>query len=137
MNPTVPATPPPRKIQIAQAVATGLIIAVPAAMANVILAAQHPRPQAWLNLTLLILLLAFFTAGLVVGLSIPDNTARTGAQAALIAFVPIELIGILGRLDRGEHISIPNIVLVGFLAAMAGTMGALFGLRKLSRKDLP
>ena len=133
MTPTTPS----RRLLLAQAVAVGLVIAVPAALASVALAAQDPKPKAWLNLTLLVLLIGFFVAGLAAGVAAEHDAARTGAIAGLWVFLPVEIIGLMGRADRGDPIAIGGIIFLGGLAAVAGTIGALIGARRRPRGDLP
>ena len=88
---------------VARGAATALVLAAPAALANVVLASQDPKPEALLNLTLLVLLLGFFFGGALSGREARADAARHGTFAALLAFVLVQAIGILGRLDRGEH----------------------------------
>ena len=118
---------------VVRGAAGGLLIAMLAALANVILAAQHPVPKGALNATLLGLLAGFFLAGFVAGYEARREPARHGAYAALVAFVPVEIVGLLGRLDRGDPVSIFGIVLVAFLAAAAGLGGASFGAKRRLR----
>lgn len=115
---------------VARGAATALVLAAPAALANVALSAQEPKPAALLNLTLLVLLVGFFSGGALAGREATEDSARHGAAAALVAFVLVQVIGILGRLDRGEGINLGGIIFLGFLAAMAGTIGAMLGARR-------
>ncbi|MGI8754569.1 MAG: hypothetical protein ACR2MB_01665 [Acidimicrobiales bacterium] len=115
--------------------AAGLMIAMIAAVANVILAAQDPRPVALGALTLVGLLLGFALAGFVAGYEAPGEVARHGTFAALVVFVPVEVIAILGRLDRGDPVSVFSIVLIAFLAAGAGAGAAPLGAARRVRAD--
>lgn len=115
--------------------AAGLMIAMIAAVANVILAAQDPRPVALGALTLVGLLLGFALAGFVAGYEALGEVARHGTFAALVVFVPVEVIAVLGRLDRGDPVSIFSIVLVAFLAAGAGAGAAPVGAARRLRAD--
>ncbi len=115
---------------VVRGAAAGLLVAMVAAIVNVILAAQVPKPAVALNLTLMGLFLGFVLAGFVAGYDAPGEVARHGAYAALLAFVPVEIIGILGRLDRGEPVSVFSILLVAFLAAAGGIFGAAPGARR-------
>lgn len=115
---------------VARGAATALVLAAPAALANVVLASQDPKPEALLNLTLLVLLVGFFFGGALSGREARDNATRHGALAALVAFVLVQTIGVLGRLDRGESIKLGGIIFLGFLAACVGTLGALMGARR-------
>ena len=115
--------------------AAGLMIAMIAAVANVVLAAQDPQPVALGALTLVGLALGFALAGFVAGFEARGEVARHGAYAAMIAFVPVEVIGILGRLDRGDPVSVFSIVLVAFLAAGAGAGSASVGASRRARAE--
>ena len=123
------------RLVVVRGAAAGALLAVTAALANVVLAGQDPKPQALLNLTLLFLLLGFMVSGISAGLEATHEATRHGTAAALLVFMPVEFIGILGRLDRGEPVSLFAIVFVGLLAAMAGTLGALLGARRRTRRS--
>jgi putative membrane protein (TIGR04086 family) len=110
--------------------AVGLLIAMPAAFANSVLADQTPKPRAAINLSSLAVFVGFALAGWLAGREAPSQQAKHGALAALAAFVPVEVIAVLGRLDRDAGISLFAIVFVGLLAACLGTMGAAAGGRK-------
>lgn len=120
---------------VARGAATALVLAAPAALANVVLANQDPKPEAMLNLTLLVLLVGFFSGGVLSGREARVNAAQHGAVAALAAFVLVQTIGILGRLDRGDSIKIGGIIFLGFLSACVGTLGALMGARRKPGRD--
>jgi putative membrane protein (TIGR04086 family) len=128
---------PTRGLLLAQAVAVGLVISVPTALVNVLLAAQDPAPKAWLNLTLLVLLLGFVVAGIAAGVAVDVDAARTGAVVGFLVFVPVEVIGLLGRADRGDPIVIGGIIFLAGLAAVAGTIGGLIGARRRPKGDQP
>jgi putative membrane protein (TIGR04086 family) len=121
---------------IARGAAVGLLLAVPAALANSVLADQTPKPKAALNVSTLVVFVGFALAGWLAGREAPGQRAKHGALAALAAFVPVEVIAVLGRLDREAGISVVAIVFVGLLAACLGTMGASVGGRK-RKGDLP
>lgn len=123
------------KLAVARGAAMGLVVAVPAALANVVLAAQDPKPQAAINLSFVVVLLGFLVAGFAAGLEAPERATAHGARAALVAFVPVELVAILGRLDRGDPISPVGIVFVGLLAAGAGWIGARLGGARRARRE--
>lgn len=128
------------KLAVARGAAMGLVVAVPAALVNVVLGAQHPKPQAAINLSFLVVLVGFAVGGFAAGLEAPERPTAHGVRAALVAFVAVEVVAILGRLDRGDPISPIGIVFVGLLAAGAGWVGArLGGLRRArrARKELP
>lgn len=123
-----------RRIVVLRGAAAALLPAAPAALANVMLSAQDPKPVGLLNLTLLVMLIGFFLGGLLAGIEADHDAARHGAVAALVAFVIVQLIGLLGRSDRGDPIQLGAIIFLGFLAAMAGTLGALYGVRRNARR---
>jgi len=120
---------------VARGAASGLMISVPAAFVNVLLGAQDRKPAGLLALTYAVVTAGFLLAGFVVGREAALVNARLGTLAALVAFVPVEIIAVLGRLDRGDHVSLPGIVILGFLAAAAGHTGATLGLRRRARTD--
>ena len=115
---------------IARGAALALLLAVPAALANVMLGADAEPSGPLLNLTLLIMLVGFVAGGFGAGYEATQEAARHGALAALAAVVLVQIIGTLGRLDRGDEISLGSIFFLGFLAACAGTLGALGGARR-------
>jgi hypothetical protein len=121
---------------MARAAAFGLLIAMPAALANVVLASQDPKPIGLLNLTFLVMSIGFFVAGTVAGGIFEDRAAKRGTTAALVAFATIQVVGILGRLDRGEAIRPVAIILFGLFAACAGAMGGQFGAARRNRRAL-
>ena len=120
---------------IARGAATGLLLAMPAAFLHVVLANQTPRPQAGINLSFLAVFVGFAVAGWLAGREAPGQIAKHGALAALAAFVPVEVVVILGRPDRGAAAVVFGIVFIGLLAACVGTIGAAIGGRK--RKGEP
>lgn len=116
-----------------------MFLAVPAALANVVLSAQDADDRSALLsfLTLLVLLLGFVLAGFAAGRLATFERARHGTAAALIVFVLVQVIAVLGRLDRGDGISIFSIVFTGFLAAAAGAAGGTLGARRPIDPDQP
>ncbi len=114
----------------ARAAAAGMLLAVPAALANTILAAQEERSALWSLLTLVVLALGFGLAGFVAGRTATRERARHAAVASFIVFDIVQVIAILGRLDRGADISIPSIVFTAFLAAAMGVGGGALGARR-------
>ncbi len=123
------------RLVVARGAASGLLVAVPAAFANSVLAAQdEPSPLLGL-VTLVVLVAGFLLAGFVAGLEAPADGVRHGMLAAAIALVPVELIAILGRLDRDAGVSPLSILIVGFLAIAAGRYGATLGQRRRARKE--
>ena len=121
---------------VARGAATALLFGAPAALANVTLAAQDPKPTGALNLTLVAMLVGFLLGGFLAGLEAGHDAARHGALAATAAFVLIQLIGILGRLDRGEPIRPASIIVFGLLAACVGAAGSQPGARRRANKEL-
>ncbi|WP_426572529.1 hypothetical protein [Aquihabitans sp. McL0605] len=138
-----PAPPAPladgqiSRLVVFRGAATGLLIAMPAAFVNVVVSDQKPKPQAAINLSFLAVLIGFILAGWLAGREAPSVPSKHGAAAAFVAFIPIEVIGILGRLDRGEALSLGSIIFVGLLAACAGTAGAQLGAARRARKESP
>lgn len=124
-------------LAVARGAALALLLAVPAALANVMLAAQDPQPGWALNLTLLIMLVGFVGGGFGAGYEASTEAARHGALAALAAFVLVQVIGTLGRLDRGDDVSLGAIIFLGLLAACAGTIGGLGASRRKVRRATP
>lgn len=134
---TAPASPARSTgLVIARGAATGLLIAMPAAFVNVVLADQTPKPRAGINVSFLVVLLGFVLAGWSAGREAPVEPAKHGAIAAAVAFVPIEVIAVLGRLDRGDPISLGGIIIVGLLAACVGTVGGRIGARKRTKGEV-
>jgi putative membrane protein (TIGR04086 family) len=125
------------RLVVARGAASALVVAAPAALANVVLAAQDPKPRGALNATLLVILLGFLVGGFVAGAEARREPARHGAAAGALAFVWVQAIGVLGRLDRGEGINLAQIVIIGLLAACAGTAGAQLGARRRARREEP
>lgn len=126
-----------RPLVVARGAATALLLAVPAALGNVILAAQE-EPSAGLGgLTFVVLMAGFFGGGWLAASEAPHDGVRHGAVAALIAYVPVQVIAVLGRLDRDAGIAPASIVVYGFLAAIAGTLGGLVGTGQRARRSSP
>ncbi|MCB0971291.1 MAG: hypothetical protein KDA97_07210, partial [Acidimicrobiales bacterium] len=93
------------------------------------------KPKAALNLTFLVLLAGFALAGFLAGREAPGQAAKHGALAAAATFALAQVIGILGRLDRGDGLALGQIIIVGLLAACVGTLGAQAGARRRARKE--
>lgn len=128
--------PPPSDARLtAVGAATGLILAVPAALANVALVDREPRPVAMINMTLLGFALGFTLAGFTTAREVRSDRRRRGIHAALGTFAAVEVIGILGRLDRGSGISVGSIVVLLALALLFGSVGARLGERRPSRNQ--
>lgn len=105
------------RLVVGQGAAYGLLLGVPAALVNVVLASQDPKPKAALNGTLVALLVAFAISGYMAGRIATTQPVLHAALAGLVAFALIQIIGILGRLDRSAGISVPQIVVLALVAA--------------------
>ena len=116
--------------------ATGLLLAMPAAFASSVLSAQTPKPRAAINISFLIVMIGFGLAGWLAGREAPSQVAKHGALAALVAFIPVEVVAVLGRLDRGAPVGIGAIVIIGLFAACMGTIGSRIGARKRNWEEL-
>ena len=116
------------RLVVGQGAAYGLLLAVPAALANVVLAGQDPKPKGPLNATLLALLVAFGISGFMAGKLAAARPAVHGALAGLAAFALVQVIGVLGRLDRGAGVSVVQIVVLAVvasgIAAVTSNIGA-------------
>jgi hypothetical protein len=124
----------PRLI-LARAAAIGLLVAVPAALVNVALADQDPKPVGALNATLLAMAAGFVVAGAVAGMHAATDAAKQGTLAAVVVFALVQAVGLLGRLDRGDPIRPVGIVLFGLFAACLGALGGLWGAGRRARKE--
>lgn len=72
----------------------------------------------------LLVVAAFALAGFTAGVEAPADRVRHGVLAALAALVPVELVVIIGRLDRGAEVRLGTIFLTAALAVAAGYTGA-------------
>ena len=134
----VDPTPATRRISglvVLRGAATGLLVAMPAAFANVVYAGEVPKATASVNISFLIVLLGFVLAGWLAGREASSESARHGVLAALVAFIPVEVVAVLGRMDRGEPLSLPRIVIVGLFAAGLGFAGSRMGAARRNRKE--
>lgn len=131
MTPAPPA--PVDRLVVARGAAFGCLVAVPAALANVVLADQAPKPKGALNLTLLLLVLGFTVAGIAAGREATGRGTVHGALAGATAALPVEVIGILGRLDRGDGLAPATVVIVAVLAVGAGAYGGRVGAARRAR----
>jgi hypothetical protein len=119
---------------VARGAATALLLAVPASLANVVLSAQDERSSGALALTFLVLMAGFFSGGWLAGSEAPADGARHGAVAAVVAYVPVQVIAVLGRLDRDAGIAVGSIIVYGLLAAIFGTVGGRVGTAQRTRR---
>lgn len=122
------------RLVVARGAAAASFLAVPATIANGILAAQDEPSGAWSLLTLVVLAVGFFVGGFSAGTERPDDGRRHGLAAALVALVPVEALAILNRLDRGAGVSAFSIVITAFLAAGAGSTGGNVGARRQANR---
>ena len=125
------------RLVVVRGAAGGLILAMPAALANVVLADQDERSQGLLALTAGVVVLGFVLAGLVAGIDAPHDGERHGQAAAALTFVLVEAVLLLGRLDRGAGISVPAIVIIALFALIGGTLGARLGAARRAKKETP
>lgn len=118
------------RLVVGQGAAYGLLLGVPAALANVVLASQDPKPKGALNGTLLALLVAFGISGFMAGRIAEREPVLHAALAGLVVFALVQVIGVLGRLDRGAGVPVGQIVLLGLVAAGAAASTAGLGARR-------
>lgn len=114
--------------------AFALLIATPAALINTWLAEQDPKPAGALNLTLLGMVVGFVIGGYEAGSQADTDRARHGAAAGLVAFVPVQLVGIVSRIGRGEPLSLGSMIFLAMLAAVTATIGSLIANRRSHRR---
>lgn len=126
---------PLSKLVVARGGAMGLVVGMPAAFMNVVFASQTPKPQGAINLSFVLVLVSFLVAGFTAGLEAPSQATRHGLRSALVAFAPIELVAVLGRLDRGDPVAPVAIIVIGLLAAGAGAAGARLGAARRARRN--
>lgn len=123
--------------------AAGLLLAVPAAMASVVLSDQEDRSQGLLALAYLVVVAGFAVAAYTASHLVPGDSRQPGGSrqhamsAALTAYVPVQAIGVLGRLDRGDRVSIPAIVVLLVFAVLAGNTGGVLEARRSTRSPQP
>lgn len=125
------------RVVVARAAAAGLLLAVPAAMASVVLSDQEERSQGLLALAYLLVVTGFAVAGYTAALLAADEGRQHAMVAAVTAYVPVQVIGVLGRLDRGDPVSIPAVVFLLVFAILAGNSGGVLGTRRSIRRPQP
>ncbi len=123
------------RLVVARGAAAGLLLAVPATIANGILADQEDRSAGWSLVTLVVLVAGFAVAGVSAGHERPDDGRRHGVAAALVAFVPVQALAIVNRLDRDAGFSAFSFLLTALLAAGAGAVGGALGARRAARRS--
>lgn len=119
------------RLAILRGAAFGNLLALPGALVNSAFSGDDDA-SALVALSFLVVALGFVVAGLVAGANAPSEPSRHGALAGLVAFVPVELIAILGRLDREAPIRPAGIIVLALLAATAASGGAMLGARRRS-----
>ncbi|HRW37696.1 MAG: TIGR04086 family membrane protein [Acidimicrobiales bacterium] len=124
------------RLAILRGAAYGNLLALPGALANSALSGRDDVSDGLVALTFLVVVLGFLVAGIAAGANAPSEPARHGAIAGLVAFVPVELIAIAGRLDRGDPVRPVGIVLLALLAACVGTAGAQIGARRRASRSV-
>lgn len=125
------------RLVVARGAAAGLLLAVPAAMGSVVLSDQKDRSQGLLALAYLVVVVGFAVAGYAAALLAADESRQHALVAAVTAYVPVQVIGVLGRLDRGDPISIPAVVFLLVFAILAGNTGGVLGARRSTRRPKP
>jgi len=127
------------RVVIGRGAAFGLLLGAPAAVVNGLLASQEPKPKGALNATFLALVVSFWLAGFMAGREAPSRPVVHGLAAGLATFALVEVIGVLGRLDRGTPVSAGSIVVVAVLALACSAAGAGGGARRPRpyRRDQP
>lgn len=118
------------RIVVGRGAAFGLLLGAPAAVANGLLAGQDPKPTSALNATLVALLVAFWISGFVGGREAVGRRTLHGVFAGGVTFALVEVIGVLGRLDRGTGVSPASMVVLGLSAIALATAGAGAGARR-------
>lgn len=131
-----PARPGGRsdRLVILRGAAFGCLIAVPATLANSAIAAADDVDEGLLALSFLVVVIGFLVAGLSAGAGATDEPARHGALAGLATLVPVELLAILGRLDRGAPIRLGTIIVHVLLGACVAAAGAQISARRRARR---
>lgn len=107
--------------------AFALILATPGAFINTYLQGQTTKEEGALFLSYLLIVIGFGVGGSVAGSEAKSQAAKHGALAGLVAFVPIQIIGLI---SPNGTIRVFSIVFLGFLAAAVGTIGAMISTRR-------
>jgi len=117
-------------LTVARGAAFGLVLAVPAALVSLVLSAQDHRSQGLLALTYLLVVVAFGIAGFAAATLAAHRERHHGLAAAVAAWVPVEVIAVLGRLDRGDPVSLLALIYLFAFALVAGNVGAGIAVRR-------
>ena len=119
---------------VAQAAAAGVMISVPAAFINGVLAASGDRSAVLSLVTVIGVVIGFFLASAVGAYYAERNENTHGLFASLMVLMLTESVLILGRLERDQPISLPVILLTGAMAVGVGSLGASFGMKRKTAK---
>jgi putative membrane protein (TIGR04086 family) len=113
-----------------------LVIAVPPTLVAQALNALDviDDGSAWLVLFLPIVLAGFFAGGYAAARRSTDTPFAHGALAALLAFVTVQVIGVVRQLVAGDSIAWAGIVFNALLSACVGTLGAMVAIRKVEAR---
>ncbi len=120
------------RLVVLRAAAYGQLLAMPGALVNSAVSGRDGASDAALALSFLAVVAGFAVAGFAAGRNATHDIARHGAFAGLVAFVPVELLAILGRLDRGDPIRLLTIVVHAAIAASLAMGVARLGARRRS-----
>lgn len=115
-----------------------LVVAVPAAVAQAVLAdGEGGERSNWVYLTLLAIVVAYLAGGAAAGRKATAAPMINGAAAAVAAFAAVQLVAGVIRLVGGDGINPLALVFNVLLAASIGTVGAGIGahLSNRSRVD--
>jgi hypothetical protein len=118
---------------VSRGAATCLVLGAPVAVVSSLLATNEHSHRGLLSVLSLILLLSFALGGFAAGRESRDLPAKHAAAAAAIAFLIIQMLGILARLSRGDSLSPGRIVLSGLLSLCVAVLGGLLAGRTRSR----
>lgn len=123
------------RLAVLRGAAFSLLVATPAALANTWFSEQEPKPAGALNVTLLVMAIGFAIGGFVAAREAESDRARSAIAAGLTAFVPIQVIGIVNRIGRGDRLSIGSILVLAVVAGSAAALGGLLEARSTNRRD--
>ncbi|MCQ3808060.1 MAG: hypothetical protein OXB92_03040 [Acidimicrobiaceae bacterium] len=105
-----------------------VVVSVPAAVAQAVLAGSDGDEQSnWVYLTLLAIIVAYLAGGAVAGRMATAAPMINGAAAAVAAFAVVQLVAGVVRIAGGDGINPLALVFNVLLAASIGTVGAGIG----------